>query len=129
ATIRKAQQIYRAALAPAEPSSQDRSVASQAKKMEMEARSELREQQDEEGDTRRGGLCRRRGHTCRSGTIGRSRIHRSTRLQSFVGLRTQRWFRRVACLSARFFVIWLFAQHAGTSGSSRLSTEHGFVCL
>ncbi|HCV24492.1 MAG TPA: catalase [Candidatus Latescibacteria bacterium] len=49
ATIRKAQQIYRAALAPAEPSSQDRSVASQAKKMEMEARSELREQQDEEG--------------------------------------------------------------------------------
>ena len=42
-TIRKAQQIYRAALAPAEPSSQDRSVASQAKKMEMEARSELRE--------------------------------------------------------------------------------------
>ena len=41
-------QIYRAVLAPAEPSSQDRSVASQAKKMEMEARSELREQQDAE---------------------------------------------------------------------------------
>ncbi len=51
ATIRKAQQIYRAALAPADPSSQDRSVASQAKKMEMEARSELSKQQAEEGNS------------------------------------------------------------------------------
>lgn len=49
ATIRKAQLVYRAALAPAEPSSQDRSVASQAKQMEMEARQELTEQRMEEG--------------------------------------------------------------------------------
>ncbi len=49
ATIRKAQLVYRAALAPAEPSGQDRSVASQAKQMEMEARQELTQQQLEEG--------------------------------------------------------------------------------
>ena len=41
ATIRKAQQIRRAALAPAQPSSQDRSVAASATRMEMEARIEL----------------------------------------------------------------------------------------
>ena len=50
ATIRKAQQVYRAALAPAEPSGQDRSVAAQAKAMEMEARRELSQQQIEERD-------------------------------------------------------------------------------
>ena len=43
ATIRKAQVIYRAAIAPAEPSSQDRSVASEAKQMEAEARREMAE--------------------------------------------------------------------------------------
>ncbi|MEE9343175.1 MAG: putative metalloprotease CJM1_0395 family protein [Gammaproteobacteria bacterium] len=43
ATIRKAQQIRRAANAPAEPSSQDRAVAAQAAKMEAEARQELNE--------------------------------------------------------------------------------------
>jgi hypothetical protein len=43
ATISKAQAIYRAALAPAEPSSQDRSVASAAKQMEAEARREMAE--------------------------------------------------------------------------------------
>jgi hypothetical protein len=48
ATIRKAQVIYRAALAPAEPSSQDRRVASEAKQMESEARQELAEQRREE---------------------------------------------------------------------------------
>ena len=48
ATIRKAQQIYRAALAPAEPSSQDRSVASKAKQMESEARAEMSKQKQEE---------------------------------------------------------------------------------
>lgn len=48
ATLRKARQIYRAALAPAEPSPQDRSVASQAKQMEAEARAEISEQQREE---------------------------------------------------------------------------------
>ena len=49
ATIRKAQVIYRAALAPAEPSSQDRSVASEAKQMEAEARRELAESRTSEG--------------------------------------------------------------------------------
>ena len=48
ATLRKARQIYRAALASAEPSPQDRSVASQAKQMEAEARAEIAEQQREE---------------------------------------------------------------------------------
>ncbi len=43
ATIRKSQIIYRAAMAPAEPSSQDRSVASEAKQMESAARRELAE--------------------------------------------------------------------------------------
>jgi hypothetical protein len=43
ATIRKAQQIRRAANAPAEPSSQDHAVAAQASRMEAEARQELNE--------------------------------------------------------------------------------------
>jgi len=43
ATIRKAQAIQRAANAPAQPSGQDRSVASQASQMEIEARRELAE--------------------------------------------------------------------------------------
>ncbi len=38
ATIRKAQTIRKAALAPADPSSQDRQVAAKARQMEMEAR-------------------------------------------------------------------------------------------
>ena len=41
ATIRKAQQIKTAALAPAEPSSQDLKVATEAAKMEAKARREL----------------------------------------------------------------------------------------
>jgi len=41
ATIHKAQTIRRAANAPAQPSSQDRSVAAQASRMEAEARREL----------------------------------------------------------------------------------------
>ena len=48
ATIRKAQQIYRAALAPADPSAQDRHVASSAKKMEMAARQELAKENSEQ---------------------------------------------------------------------------------
>ena len=50
-TIRKAQIVYRAALAPAEPSSQDRSVASVAKQMEAEARRDLAEARREESAT------------------------------------------------------------------------------
>ncbi len=44
ATIRKMQAVQRAALAPAEPSAQDRAVAAQAAQAEAEARIELREQ-------------------------------------------------------------------------------------
>lgn len=46
-TIAKAQQIQKAALAPADPSPQDRKVAAQARQMEMEARNALRKQQEE----------------------------------------------------------------------------------
>ena len=48
ATIRKAQTIRRAATAPAEPSSQDRSVAAAAAQMEAKARQEMTQQQLEE---------------------------------------------------------------------------------
>lgn len=48
ATIIKAQTIRRAALAPAEPSAQDRSVAAAATKLETEARREIRDRQDQE---------------------------------------------------------------------------------
>lgn len=40
-TIKKAQQVQRSALAPAEPSSTDRSVAAKAAKMEADARAEM----------------------------------------------------------------------------------------
>jgi hypothetical protein len=45
ATIRKMRQVQRAALAPAEPSAQDRAVASSATKEEASARQELRQQE------------------------------------------------------------------------------------
>ncbi|HRW51922.1 MAG TPA: putative metalloprotease CJM1_0395 family protein [Phycisphaerae bacterium] len=48
ATIAKAQQIRRAANAPAEPSSQDRAVAAKATQLEQQARRELREAQQAE---------------------------------------------------------------------------------
>ncbi len=41
ATIRKMQQVRKAALAPTQPSAQDRSVAAQASQIEAEARAEL----------------------------------------------------------------------------------------
>jgi len=47
ATIAKARQINRAALAPADPSGQDRQVAAQAVKMEAEANKELSSQRQE----------------------------------------------------------------------------------
>ena len=43
ATIAKMQQVRRAALAPGEPSGQDRQVAAQAAALEREARKELAE--------------------------------------------------------------------------------------
>ena len=48
ATIRKMQVVRKAALAPAKPSPQDRSVAAQATQKEMQARQELREEQSAE---------------------------------------------------------------------------------
>jgi hypothetical protein len=47
ATIGKMQQVKRAALAPAQPSGQDRSVAAQAAQFEAEARIELTQQKQE----------------------------------------------------------------------------------
>lgn len=51
ATIRKMQQVKRAALAPAEPSSQDRAVAAAAAQTEAAARQELMQQTSEETET------------------------------------------------------------------------------
>ena len=51
ATLRKAEQIRSAALAPAQPSSQDRAVAAQAAMMAAQARSELAENRSEESGT------------------------------------------------------------------------------
>jgi len=56
ATLRKAQQLRRAANAPADPSSQDSSVAALAAQMEQQARAELREQQAIEAEQRRDGV-------------------------------------------------------------------------
>ncbi len=47
ATIRKARQIRKAALAPQNPSSQDRRVAAEATRMEFEARMELAKKKQE----------------------------------------------------------------------------------
>jgi hypothetical protein len=55
ATLRKAQQLRRAANAPADPSSQDSNVSAQAAQMEQQARAELREQQAIESESRREG--------------------------------------------------------------------------
>ncbi len=48
ATIRKAQTIKRAALAPAEPSAQDRQVAAKATQLETQARQQIQEERREE---------------------------------------------------------------------------------
>lgn len=50
ATIQKAQIVRRAALAPAEPSAQDRQVAANASKVEQAAAAELRSQQSDSID-------------------------------------------------------------------------------
>jgi len=48
ATIQKAQRIRSAALAPANPSAQDRSVATEASRLEAQARRELQHQRTEQ---------------------------------------------------------------------------------
>lgn len=50
ASLRKAEQIRAAALAPAEPSSQDRAVAAKAAKMAIEARAEINNQRNSESE-------------------------------------------------------------------------------
>ena len=50
ATIRKMQQVKKAALSPSQPSGQDRSVAAQASQIEAEARAELTKKNTEEAD-------------------------------------------------------------------------------
>jgi hypothetical protein len=50
ATLRKAKTLQRAALASAEPSTQDLQVAAAARAMAMEARTEIREGQEGQGD-------------------------------------------------------------------------------
>ncbi|MGD1972769.1 MAG: putative metalloprotease CJM1_0395 family protein, partial [Desulfobacterales bacterium] len=47
-TIRKMQQVRKAALAPTQPSAQDRSVATQASQIEAEARAELTKKDSED---------------------------------------------------------------------------------
>ncbi len=47
ATIRKMQQVKRAALAPQEPSAQDRRVAAEAERKIIQARQDIREEEDE----------------------------------------------------------------------------------
>ncbi|MBT6717170.1 MAG: hypothetical protein HOB18_05950 [Nitrospina sp.] len=53
ATVRKAQTIKRAALAPREPSGQDRQVAAQAAQLEAQARQEAQAEKAEENDESR----------------------------------------------------------------------------
>lgn len=53
-TVSKAQRIRAAALAPADPSSQDRSVAAEASRMEAEARAEIAMQRQESFSARSG---------------------------------------------------------------------------
>lgn len=54
ATLRKAQTILRAALAPADPSPQDRQVAAQANAMAQQARLEMATQEDKQVAARTG---------------------------------------------------------------------------
>ena len=51
ATIQKAQAVKRAALAPAQPSSEDHRIAAKASRMEAEARAELQEQVQQQAET------------------------------------------------------------------------------
>jgi SprA family protein len=54
ATLKKAEKIRAAALAPAQPSAQDRSVAAKAVQMAIEARAEITQQQNNDTSSDRG---------------------------------------------------------------------------
>lgn len=60
ATLQKAQQVQAAAMAPADPSSQDRQVAAQAAQMAAEARAQMATQRMEGGGGEEGGTGARR---------------------------------------------------------------------
>ena len=55
-TIRRMQQVRKAALAPANPSSQDRSVAAQASREEAKARAELSNPKNQEDEKVKSGI-------------------------------------------------------------------------
>ncbi len=72
ATLRKMEQVRAAALAPAEPSAQDRKVAAEASAEAAKARAEIREQKSEERETfasRVEGHYRGRGGGLASGSL------------------------------------------------------------
>lgn len=72
-TIQRAQQIRAAALAPADPSGQDRSVAAEASKMEQQARAELAQQNlqpDTESSTEAGNGSKIAAHYQQRGGTG-----------------------------------------------------------
>lgn len=87
ATLDKAEQIRRAAMAPAEPSSQDRKVAAQATQMAAQARVELAAQQQlasESGDRPVEGGESEESDTAASGSTpnGRANLERDTAAES-----------------------------------------------
>lgn len=82
ATLRKAQQLRRAANAPAEPSSQDGRVAAQAAKMELEARAELRAKEAaeaEEQNSLRGDDVKKEDEPQAAGSAGDAELARRER--------------------------------------------------
>ncbi|QEY16907.1 catalase [Cellvibrio sp. KY-GH-1] len=82
ATLRKAQQLRRAANAPAEPSSQDGRVAAQAAKMELEARAELRAKEAaeaEEQNSLRGDDVKKEDESQAAGSAGDAELARRER--------------------------------------------------
>ncbi len=82
ATLRKAQQLRRAANAPAEPSSQDGRVAAQAAKMELEARAELRAKEAaeaEEQNSLRGDDGKKEDESQAAGSAGDAELARRER--------------------------------------------------
>ena len=69
-TIEKAERIVRAALAPAEPSNQDRRVASQARSMALQARMELARERYEEASAEDPSRVGRAGNDSATGLNG-----------------------------------------------------------
>lgn len=80
-TIRRAQTIRAAALAPAEPSGQDRSVAAQASQMEAEARAELAASDAEAGSGSAGRQAEQTGERPDAGNSSELAALRQTQLE------------------------------------------------